>query len=480
MYHSRITLACCLAAAAIFISVPSWARGKKKKDDPQRDALVQIYNATGGRDWTNNDGWASKADKGGWFGVTVDSEGNVTEISLPKNNLAGVLPDVFDAFPELKSLKLNDNRLTGQLPASLSRIPSVEADLRRNTFELTTFKVPNDRIETVAEGLIVYPQNDNAFRLFVDSEIDGTGQVHPDKSAVLYQKHTEGAGVEFYIIGDGYDQAENTVGGTADYWYKVAAEAFFDVEPYKKMRNLFDVYFIYAHSPQKGVTLYDNPRNSRFMYSAKKYTTKRYSGRIKATDAFNFIMEAIGHVPQDSSAVQVCINSTHNRIGGGVETRKTFNVDGRKATVGFGHAQTRPKSFRGLVRHETGGHAQGFLLDEYSKKSKSAQKPLTEKKIARINRSANLDLESDPAKVKWARFIADPRYADEKIGVYEGGATLTKGVYRPAKTSLMINNKGRYNAPSRAAIYRIIMRRAYPDTFVWDYEQFVKFDLGLE
>lgn len=480
LIHTRRRAAALVATmiAVAFLSVPASAK-KNVPSDPQRDALVKLFKAAGGRGWTNHDAWRSKKPVSEWQGILTDEEGNVVEIQLAKNNLIGTLPDVFDAFPKLKVLNVNGNELYGQIPASLGRVQTegFSADLTRNTFDLTTLKVPESRIEAVAEALRVYPQNDNAFRLFVDSDVDGTREVHPDKSAVLYQTHTEGAGVEFYIIGDGYDEAENTVGGTADYWYKVAAEAFFAAEPYTKLRKYFDVYFIYAHSPEKGVTLYDNPRNSRFQYKAKKYTEKRYSGSIKTTDAFYFIKDAIGHVPQDSSAVQVCINSTHNAIGGGVEIRRTFTVDGKKVKVGFGHCQTRPKSFRGLVQHETGGHAQGFLLDEYTKKTAGE---LTEKRIARIKTAPNVDTESDPAKVKWAQFIADPRYAGEDIGVYEGGFTHKKGVYRPSKVSKMVNNKAPYNAPSRAAIYHIIMRRAFPDTYVWDYEEFVKFDLGLD
>lgn len=476
--RTKLSFLLCLVLAAALSFIPAWG-GSKKNQSPQREALVKLYKATNGKAWNDNSCWGSKKTLSEWHGILTDADNNVVEINLEKNNLCGELPDVFDAFPALKVLNIKDNDLTGELPVSLSRVmtPDFKADLTLNRFAVTTFRVPENRIEPVGIAMKVYPQNDNSFRLFVDSDVDGTGEIHPDKSAFLYQKHTEGAGVDLYIMGDGYDEAENTVGGTADYWFKVAAEAFFDVEPYRKLRKYYDVYFIYAHSPLKGVDLYDNVRDSRLKYHAKNYTVKRYSGTIKTKVAFDIITEALGRAPQDSSAVNVCINSTHNAIGGGVELRKKFEVDGQAVTVGFGITQTS-RAFRGLVRHETGGHAQGFLLDEYTKKNPKGE--LNEKKIARIKNSANLDVESDPAKVKWAQFIADPRYASEEIGVYEGGMTYKKGVYRPSRVSLMVNNKTPFNAPSRAAIYRIVMRKAFPDTFVWDYEDFVKFDLGLE
>ena len=37
----------------------------------------------------------------------------------------------------------------------------------------------------------------------------------------------------------------------------------------------------------------------------------------------------------------------------------------------------------------------------------------------------NVDFTDDPAQVKWSQFIADPRYAAENIGCYEGDSALT-------------------------------------------------------
>ena len=94
--------------------------------------------------------------------------------------------------------------------------------------------------------------------------------------------------------------------------------------------------------------------------------------------------------------------------------------------------------------------------------------------------SANLDTESDPKLVKWARFIEDPRYAHEKIGVYKGGGSSYENVYRATDRSIMRqggNLKLRFNAPSRAQIYQKTMSLAYPG-WVFDYEEFVRFDLS--
>ena len=47
-----------------------------------RDALVALYNATNGPNWTNNTNWLSNAPIGQWYGVTTNANGRVTELFL--------------------------------------------------------------------------------------------------------------------------------------------------------------------------------------------------------------------------------------------------------------------------------------------------------------------------------------------------------------------------------------------------------------
>ena len=87
----------------------------------------------------------------------------------------------------------------------------------------------------------------------------------------------------------------------------------------------------------------------------------------------------------------------------------------------------------------------------------------------------NVDLTSDPNTIKWSRLIADSRYSGN-VGVYQGGYTYPYGVYRPTENSIMRYNTGGFNAPSREAIYKKIMKFSEGDTWTYDYETFVAFD----
>ncbi len=93
-----------------------------------RDALMALYNATDGPNWTNNTNWGSAQPLNTWFGVTTDALGNVVTLNLSNpgfvgNNLNGTLPDELGDLPFLTFLIITDNpNLTGPLPATIGNL----------------------------------------------------------------------------------------------------------------------------------------------------------------------------------------------------------------------------------------------------------------------------------------------------------------------------------------------------------------------
>ncbi len=84
-----------------------------------RAALVALYNATNGANWTNNKNWLSDAPMRYWYGVTTDRGGRVTVLSLEGNQLSGEIPLDLSNLSHLAYLKLHENRLSGQIPPQL-------------------------------------------------------------------------------------------------------------------------------------------------------------------------------------------------------------------------------------------------------------------------------------------------------------------------------------------------------------------------
>ena len=81
----------------------------------ERAALVALYEATDGANWTHNGNWLSAAPVAAWYGVVTDASGRVTELNFPANGLNGPIPDL-SALTGLTHLDLGHNQLTGPVP----------------------------------------------------------------------------------------------------------------------------------------------------------------------------------------------------------------------------------------------------------------------------------------------------------------------------------------------------------------------------
>ena len=133
----------------------------------------------------------------------------------------------------------------------------------------------------------------------------------------------------------------------------------------------------------------------------------------------------------------------------------------------------------GILLHEAIGHGFGLLGDEYTQYIYAIDEEgkASLRASQALGRDLNLDITNDETQILWNKFLADDRYADENLGIYEGGwAFYSYGVYRPSFNSIMRYNEPAFNAPSREAIYKRAMRLAYGDSWTYDYEDFVEFD----
>ena len=104
----------------------TWGHGFAQLPSPDRADLVALYNATGGANWTNNDGWLTTAPIGQWHGVTTDGNGRVTSLDLNDNQLSGTIPTQLGNLANLKELLLTRNQLTGTIPAELASLTGLE------------------------------------------------------------------------------------------------------------------------------------------------------------------------------------------------------------------------------------------------------------------------------------------------------------------------------------------------------------------
>ena len=76
-----------LLSALLAACEPESSRGTMGTET-DREALVALYRATDGNNWTRNDNWLSDAPIGEWRGVRADHNGRAIELRLNDKQLS--------------------------------------------------------------------------------------------------------------------------------------------------------------------------------------------------------------------------------------------------------------------------------------------------------------------------------------------------------------------------------------------------------
>jgi len=112
--------------------------------EQERAALIDLYNATNGDSWNNNNGWKTiSPDSAGfsapgteiyWHGIVIEGD-HVIKIQLDNNNLTGSLPPSLGNLSELYFLTLEGNQISGSIPPELGNLKNLRRfSLRKNQF----------------------------------------------------------------------------------------------------------------------------------------------------------------------------------------------------------------------------------------------------------------------------------------------------------------------------------------------------------
>ncbi len=267
-----------------------------------------------------------------------------------------------------------------------------------------------------------------------------------DGEVTVLQKASVGKGINIVFMGDAYTDRDMGKGGLYDTVMKEAMEEFFSIEPYKSFRKRFNVYAVKVVS-KNGIIGEGYETALRAHFGTGSYM----GGNIDR--CYEYAQKVPGINGRDNLLVTVMVNS--RRHGGCAH----MSGDSQSSVAFVSSLGNDKYLFGSLLNHEAGGHGFAFLDDEYfTSNSRPSQEYMEYRNLMyeKYGWFGNIDFTDDPAKIKWAAFLSDSRYKDE-VGIYEGASLHAKGAYRPTQQSMMNEDIGDFNAPSRWSIYKRIM-----------------------
>ena len=470
----------------------------------EREALIALYKAAGGDNWTDNTNWCSDKPLAEWSGISFRNGhviglhlfgknligvmpaeiGNLTALEtleLDQNKLTGTIPEEIGNLKQLKYMYLSQNQLSGSIPESIGKLTSLQY-LWINDNELTgTLPVSMANLNLLENinlcgnlmsghipdevtacdwwnrlgcETVIYQRDGNklTFSMYESSDYSSDGIV------TTLQQHTIGNGLKIVIMGEAYSD-RLIADGTYRKHAEMAMEAFFSEEPYTSFRQYFDVYMVNVVSRNEVLGA-----NTAFDTSVEFDRNTFVTNPIKAIEIVSNLSETNYHPANITSIILM-------------NTRAPFRSNCTSFVDDFSAAfclcNGNPESIQQIIHHESCGHGFGNLSDEYTKFEGAYPTPEVIDYRHAVNASMNVDVTNNPQEVIWNYYFTDMRYEKEKLGIYEGALCYSQGAYRATENSIMRYNTGGFNAPSRQSIYRRIMEKSGK---TYRFEDFLEYD----
>lgn len=374
--------------------------------------------------------------------------------------------------------------------------------IKRTYHESAIIPYPKAKIKFVLEKRDQMNKLNKVFSAVIDpDDVMVIRDEKSDENVKVVKSHYSGdphVKVDVVILGEGYSAAEEDK-FNAD--LKKFTEAFFKLEPYKDLKDKFNIYGVFKPSVDSGI---DEPRAGIFKNTVLNCTFNSLgSERYLLTEDNKSMRDLAAHVPYD--AIYIMVN--HNRYGGGgiYNFFCTFTSDNQFAeylfTHEFGH------SFSGLAdEYYTSATAyDNFypdgvepvepnitrLLDPNNVKWKDLlthrieiPTPWEKEKYDEVdyawqkvrremnNKTAALKKAKAPAdQIKEAeeayakkdkeqsdwvtQYLNNSKYAG-MVGAFEGAGYMSKGLYRSMTNCLMFTKQAPFCKVCQAAISKVI------------------------
>ena len=403
----------------------------------------------------------------------------------------------YNSTNEITAYMMMSNR-----PVYLNQGSKLRVLVESNTKKYIADKIITSNKELTGGAYHILSIDDGWTEYNVASSIDYT----EDGKFETKQTASEGTnGVDLIFMGDGFMDTDINNG---DYKKALdqAYEDFFTVEPYKSLKNYFNVYYVTAVSENqsevtpayKGNTTTVDPNGAEGTGASTKFATYFTPGATAMGGNNSLVLEyakkALGTNADErikTAQVVVVVNASAHAGTNHSYIDKTTDYG---ASWGIAYTpKDNPSDDTGEARrltlvHEAGGHGVGKLADEYGGNTSytnlsGAWSNLNYYHQWGYDKNVDkYDATITKANVYWKDLIAIYEES-EGLGVYSSGGayTVAEGFCRPSNNSVMrsqFDSGGdSFNAASRWAIWYRIMKLTDADSeptvsefITWDQE----------
>lgn len=367
---------------------------------PMKNACVAVAD-------TNNDGE-----------VSFEEAMNTKKLDISNKGIVDVKG--LEEFRRLEELNCSGNKISKLImddPASFAFLRTIDA--RNNNNNLTI----NYSGCWIGDKLTLL-HDDNVSFEYDQKEYTSTNR---NLAGVeLLQRHTKGRGIIIRFYSNEFYDIDFESGAVASIINK-KIEDIFSIEPFKSLKNYFDILFI---KTVKDINTSLEARNASPEYQEyfddnTFYNTRKYIFSINIT--------------------KTPTNPWTGATAGGFGELFSWNQGVRNIQIGYTRApDIISRNTNQCLMHEL-GHSIGGLGDQYT------------------TASGKPNCTKDKNNIPWQKFLDHPNYKD-RVGIYE----LFEGYYYPSLNSFMGNNSLEYlfyDSPSRFELYKNIIQMAnMPET----------------
>ena len=364
---------------------------------------------------------------------------------------------------------------------------------------------------------------------------------NPSKGVTVLQEATIGNGIDIFIMGDGFNIGHFGNGGNYHGVMIQAYNDFFRIEPYKSLKEYFNVYYVNAVSEEdhdaeptyngatqgnastvfstkftKGSTIILGNNSMVLEYAMQAIRTKGGKNGTPITNEDEIYRRA-------HSAVMIVQVNVKTHAGATSIVVTDASDYGSAFSVAYTALGITDDGLTWTTIHEAGGHAFGKLGDEYEGNTfttfdVNSWNDIDNHHLWGYRRNVDKywnpsSTRNDGVNINWSGYNSstwptthegnvywtsllsnDYNYKNtlsntgkgESLGVYEGGLTYNHFYCRPTENSVMrsqFNENGQFfNAISRWAIWYRVMKLSgigsYPD-FESSLDDFIEFDSRL-